>query len=390
MEIFFSTPHGNFKINKWHFNQCLKDLCIQNKIPYQSVSFYGKKNEDFTLLVGLHRPLNDFTGIYETIYIKADRNIDYYTAINKHVKIKSSKNPVSEYTFPAESGKELHHFELSQQECRKYVVKEVSHFLQNEVILDSRKIILGISGGGDSNTLMLSFLESGFVQKEQLIAVMMLGIPDWDRGKSRAEAICKDHGVDLQFVDMEQINSLLGKPKHRDWVEDFEKIFPDADLEVLGTHCIRLALSYIAKKENAQAVVTGLNLEDILAECFFAIMRGKIPPPFPIRPIDRLAFWHPLYRIPKKIIDGCYPKYSFQNYNDRYPSNMLGRAIPYYLSQCIHGMMPGVEFDLLEGFKEISKLQRSYGVFDPALGFSTVDPISDDIRDKWNQFIECS
>ena len=285
----------------------------------------------------------------------------------------------------------MHHFELSESDCRKFVIKKVTSFLKNEAVIHpTKKIILGISGGGDSNTLMMSFLESGIVKRNQLIAVMMLGIPDWDRGKSRAEAICKEHGVELRFVEASKITELLGKHQISDWVEDFEKVFPDADLEVLGTHCIRLALKYIAEETSAQAIVTGLNLEDILAECFFATIKGVLPPPFPIRVVDGLPFWHPLYEIPKKILAGCYPRYSLQNYNDRYPSRMLGRAIPYYLSQSMHGLISGIEFDLLNGFKELSKLNKSYGVFDSELGFSTLEPLSDDIRSKWQQFIACS
>ena len=42
MKIFFSTPHGEFRIKNWNFDQTIKDLCFQNKIPYQSVSFYGR------------------------------------------------------------------------------------------------------------------------------------------------------------------------------------------------------------------------------------------------------------------------------------------------------------------------------------------------------------
>jgi hypothetical protein len=136
--------------------------------------------------------------------------------------------------------------------------------------------------------------------------------------------------------------------------------------------------------------VTGLNLEDILAECFFAAMKGILPPPFPVRPVDGMPFWHPLYRVPKKIIDGCYPKFSLQNYNDRYPSRMLGRAIPYYVAQSMHGIMPGIEFDLLNGFKELSKLNKSYGFYDSELNFTILEPVSDDLKKKWKKFVGCS
>jgi hypothetical protein len=254
MKIIFSTPHGDFKINRWRIDQSLKELCIQNKLPFQSMSFYGVKDAEYSLIVGIDLLLSHFIDEYERIIIKADRNIDYKKAANKNTKIKSTSNPVSEYTFPDENGETLLHFELSQSDCQQYVISEVTNFLKNEIIIDpKRKIILGVSGGGDSNTLILSFLNSGLVERDQLIAVMMLGIPDWDRGKSRAEVICQEHGIELRFVTAEKVNQLLGRPPEKDWIQDFERIFPDADLEVLGTHCIRLSLNYIAKQVDAQA-----------------------------------------------------------------------------------------------------------------------------------------
>ncbi len=262
-------------------------------------------------------------------------------------------------------------------------------FLKNEVAVDlSRKIVIGVSGGGDSNTIIKSFIESQFVDKDQLIAVMMLGIPDWDLGKDRAIALCQEHNVPLHFVEADQVNRLLGRDESADWVEDFEKVFPDADLEVLGTLAIRLALRYIAKEVDAQAIVTGLNLEDILGECLLATVQGKLPPPFPVRVIDDLPLWLPLYRIPKKILDGCYPDFSLANYNDRYPSHMLGRAIPYYFAQMLPSSLPGIEFDLIDGYKKLIGNQKHFGQFDDQLGFSTVEALSEELKNKWLMFTQ--
>ena len=97
MKIFFSTPHGEFRIKNWNFDQTIKDLCFQNKIPYQSVSFYGRKGEDLCLIVGLHQPLHKLSVSFDEIFIKADRNIDYDKIINKKIKIKPVVNPASEW-----------------------------------------------------------------------------------------------------------------------------------------------------------------------------------------------------------------------------------------------------------------------------------------------------
>jgi NH3-dependent NAD+ synthetase len=106
----------------------------------------------------------------------------------------------------------LLHFEFSQSDFQKYAIDEVKKFLKNNVSIDpAKKIILGISGGCDSNTLIMSFLKSDLLNRNQIVAVMMLGIPDWDRGKSRAEVICQEQGIKLRFVTAEKVNELLGR-----------------------------------------------------------------------------------------------------------------------------------------------------------------------------------
>lgn len=387
MEIFFATAHGKYKLNYLSLSQTLQEVCLLNRIPFQSVSFYGLSASSSAILVGLHQTLEQFFKEFDSILIRPDRNIDYEAVCMKNVNKVKCSNPVAEYTFPQQENNELIHCEFNEKECVKYVEKAVGQFLRNEVVIDpNRKIVVGISGGGDSNTIIGAFLNSGMVSKEQIVPVMMMGIPDWDKGKPRAEAICKNYEIELQIVTPEQVNILLGRSGTGDWVEDFEKCFPDADLEVLGTLGIRLSLTHIANKLNAQAIVTGLNLEDILGECLLLLVQGKLSKPFPVRTIDGMPLWYPLYNIPKKILDGCHPKFSLENYNDRYPSKMTGRALAYYLAQSMHSSIPGIEFDLLNGFRKLSEKNDNYCFYDKDIGFSCSEEISDELKSQWNMF----
>lgn len=390
MEIHFITPHGAYRIEYYSAEQTLEEICLSNRIPIQATSFYGTTIQGHhSIVIGQHKKMGYLAEFYQCIYIRPDRNIDYQAICQKRIQTKPSSLGVAEYSFPSPDTKELYHFEFSEQECKEYVATAVNAFLTNEINIDSSsKIVIGVSGGGDSNTLVEAFLASGKIKAEQIIAVMMLGIPDWDRGKERAESICRVHGVELRFVEPEMVNHLLGRKNPSDWVEDFEKTFPDADLEVLGTLAIRLSLMFVAKSEEAQAIVTGLNLEDLLAECFFTTMQGQLPAPFPVRLIDGIPLWYPLYKIPKKILDGCHPKFSLANYDDRYPSKMLTRANVYYLSQMLHAHLPGSEFDLLNGFKALSQLNKKYGCYDETLGFSVAEKLPQDLKNTWLMFTQ--
>jgi len=248
--------------------------------------------------------------------------------------------------------------------------------------------VVGVSGGGDSNALLSGLLGSGKFEKSQIIPVMMMGIPDWDLGLERAQSQCADLGLDLQIVGSDEVNTLLGRSSNeRDWVGDFESTYRDSDLEVIGTLAVRLALSAIARRHNAQAAVTGLNLEDILAECLLATLRGEPPLPFPTRQIDDVTFWYPMYRCPKKIIDGCNPKLSLQNYADRYPSYMYWRAAAYHLAQQIGCAQVGMEFQPLQGFQALSKKSPRKPIYKSELGFSIAADVSDQHLSKWRKFI---
>jgi tRNA(Ile)-lysidine synthase TilS/MesJ len=389
MEISFVTAHGKYRINVINDNQSLQEICWHNKIPVQSVTFYGMVDGDTSVIIGKHEPIKKFEDLFQSILIRPDRNIDYLGVCQKDVKTRPVGNAVAEYTFPSENAQELLHFEFSEKQCKEYVLKQVCNFFETDVVLDPKaKIVIGISGGGDSNTLIEAFLNSGKVKHDQIIAVMMLGIPDWDKGKSRAEAICGQHNIELRFVDSTAVNQLLGRNGESTWLEDFEQVFPDADLEVLGTLAVRLSLIDVARSVGAQAIVTGLNLEDILAECVLSTLQGKLPSPFPVRIIDGMPLWYPLYSIPKKMLDGCYPKYSLANYEDRFPSKMIARANVYYMAQMLNPLIPGIEFDLLKGFKELASKNNDKGYFDEKLGFSVVEKLPMELKHRWMMFTQ--
>lgn len=114
---------------------------------------------------------------------------------------------------------------------------------------------------------------------------------------------------------------------------------------------------------------------------------GKLPIPFPRRVIDGVSIFYPLYKCPKRILDGCFPKYSLENYEDRYPSHLNGRAIAYCFAQSINSLIPGLEFDLLSGLEKISSHWNSEElVYNATMEFSTLGPVSLEAQAKWRQY----
>ncbi|WP_375612867.1 MULTISPECIES: hypothetical protein [unclassified Bartonella] len=56
-------------------------------------------------------------------------------------------------------------------------------------------------------------------------------------------------------------------------MENLKKAYPESDLKVIGTLVVRLAWSHVAQKLATNLVVTRLNLEDLLTERFYNIMK---------------------------------------------------------------------------------------------------------------------
>lgn len=391
--IILNTPHGIYELDTKRDLTLLEYLQL-HKIPHNSISIYIENKEgEYENFVGLEKTIDEILQAYPSIMIRIDRNIDLIGMISREqiIEVKKDDELVSEYIFDPinkNSNQVLKKFTID--DCRNYVAQYVEKFIEENDIDFSKKLVFGISGGGDSNTLPEAFINAGF-PKENIIPVMVRGIPDIDMGINRARLICERMGLELIEVSSKKIDELLGrKNTEGTWAVDFEKLYPDGDLEIIGTLAVRLGLSYIKEKHNAQACVTGLNLEDILGESLLSILRGEIPPTFPKRKIGNTIFYYPLYKIPKKILDGCHPKLSVDNYEERFPNNMLWRTVPYYLTQALTSSLPGIEFRLLEGFKKISDEYNHADryMFDDDIGFFVEDGVDAKTKEMWRKFIE--
>lgn len=85
-----------------------------------------------------------------------------------------------------------------------------------------------------------------------------------------------------------------------------------------------------------------------------------------------VRLWYPLYQCPKKIIDGCFPKYALQNYVACYQSHLYRRAV----SQ-------GVEYDLLRGYGNLSS-KHAYVETNATAGPAHAIPLDDS---RWKRFL---
>jgi tRNA(Ile)-lysidine synthase TilS/MesJ len=355
----------------------LIDVLNRNGVPWSAVSVYRvpRSAGPPQLCSALDAVLADLDDTAELL-LYFNRNVNPFLFSLARWKTVESADPsgpdATEYLYQrldnARGSAEVYLKKLSPPECRSAIAARVADTVRDALPAGSH-LVIGVSGGGDSNSLLYGLSQLGD-HGPTLHPVIIKGIPDWDTGVPRAQELCATYGLDLRIMDEGEVKALLGIPRDSTpLIDRFEREFPGDDFEFLGTLLIRLALARHAREVGTRYICTGLNLEDVLCENMFRISTGLPPAPVPVREIGDVTLVLPLWQCPKRIIDGCFPKYSLANYQARYPCFSLGRNLYYSLVYSMQSQFPGFPEQLARGMSELAATSPTQYTFDEQLGF---------------------
>jgi hypothetical protein len=384
VQLIFRSAHGDRYLLARETDSVV-DVCRRYGIPVTQVSTYRESESgELALFVRPYEPIHEY--LYDGILvIIPNRNVDYYALLGGE-DIVREKPGASTWVRSRVSGPGVAEGFVTEflrpSEAMELVSSQVRDALLSSGVEDE-PLVVGVSGGGDSNALLGAIVRSGVVAKENIHPVMMLGIPDWDEGRDRAAEICDSHGLRLRIVPEEETARILGFVNtSEDWVTAFERQFPGDDLEVLGVYAVRRILEAAAVDQGASRIVIGSNLEDCLSDVLYYVCAGMVPFPKPCGKMGRVEILYPLWLSPKSLIDGCYPKFSLENYVARYPSRMYGRAYFYYLAQMIVDAYPGAGQDMLRGASRLAAERFEELPYDEEFDTPTTAQIPLDVRVK--------
>ncbi len=369
------TAHGR-QVLRAAPGERLIDCLNRHRVPWSAVSVYvvPKGGGAPQLTACLDAVLDAFDAADEVL-LYFNRNVNpFLFAIDDFitVPVKTGGDEATEYVYQHldnEAGAtETYLKKLSPQECRDVIAARVRDTIA-ETVPPGGTIVVGVSGGGDSNAMLYGLSQLADLEIT-VVPLILMGIPDWDAGVPRARQLCADYGLDLTVITEEEVKGLLDIPvDSTSLIDRFEREFVGDDFEFMGTLLIRLALSRHARQIGTPYICTGLNLEDVLCEALFRASSGLKPNAAPARPIGDVTLLFPLWLCPKRIIDGCFPKYSLDNYDGRYPCFSLGRNLYYSLVYTMQSSYPGAVETMTQGLAAIGSADPTQYVYNDLLGF---------------------
>jgi tRNA(Ile)-lysidine synthase TilS/MesJ len=397
MSVLFETNHGSYQL-AGEDGETVKTVLDRFQIPLSAVWTYvvdaPEEEADARRIsfVPSTVRLGDPWLEARDVHARLTRNINVPGLLGLDARsVREVGEPVTEWTFPSEEGGAFDRVQcqLTAEECIAFVDRSVDSVLAYWPSDMPRRLVVGTSGGGDSNVLLTSLLRR--LASADVMPVMMLGLPDWDAQLQNAKDLCASLGVALDVIEGEEAARLAGVRSLEGLIHDFVDSYPDADLDLIGTWLLRRVLSAFAHERGVPAVATGFNREDMVAECLARIVRGLPPLSMPYRSIGETTFVFPMYKVPKKIGDGAYPVFSLENYENRTPSFAPGRSVFYHLAYWLSDLAPGIDVTLLEGFARLADAASDSIVFDPTLADHVpAGAYTDEQRSKWREFLNAN
>ena len=396
--IHLETNHGTYVLDSVP-GETVESVLRRHGVPVTAVFSYVVERHHHgpsarqVRFVPIGTRVDDSSVEDQTVCLRVTRNIDLPGLMRfGATQQRAVPHPSTEWTFPdPERGAFAPtRAQLAPDECLDLVRASVVEVLNAWPPNLPRRLVVGTSGGGDSNALLSAVVDCGKFDPEELFPVMMLGIPDWDTQVENARHLCASLGLSLRVVDAGAAARYAGVRSLTDLRAGFVEAFPDADLEFLGTWLLRKVLGRCAAEVDARAVAIGANREDVLAEAFARIAIGVLPLPVPFRPIGETTFVYPMYRIPKKIGDGAFPTFSVENYEARAPSHSGGRTVFYYAAYLLSDALPGMDVTLLDGLLQVAQRHR---VADPFERDANLDDLvlrgaaGSDVAARWHDFL---
>ncbi|MGC7102947.1 hypothetical protein ACPZ19_50515 [Amycolatopsis lurida] len=327
---------------------------MANRLPPTLFQAYVADGADELRAIPLTTMVSDVPADHRVV-LRCIRNTDINTLRSPEVEIVArDENPVAAL-FDLDFGRHqpLGRAHLVNDETlREVVANRIVSFLTEHAV--TTPILAGISGGGDSNTLvngLTQFVEASGQPAGGVVCFTLAMEPLWpESAVDRARALCERAGFEHRVLYAQDMADLLGMNQSpaKLW-ETFRRDHGADTVHFFGTFFVNLVGRRLCTELGASNLAVGYNREDLTAELLFCLLNGRRPLPYPVRRMGEVDCLFPLWEIPKHLLDACYPRYSASNYTERVDSTTPQRSAIYVLAHTLDALGPQLSLSLLKG-----------------------------------------
>lgn len=330
-------------------NETIADVLIKNKIPPTSV---------LTTCNG--SPVSEYTKINETCdYIS--RLIEGYDietiieAVDEGCHNQDVAYVKNRIHFDVEGKLCPEHVGLSVDDVVNMVDENIEYAIQNyEMIQEGDTVLVGLSGGIDSSSLLIALSQ---LQKKMNFKLVAATFEDFDSLSSptftNAQALAKKFNVEHKLISADLVTKTfnLNTPILKILPEMMNTKYGHFSMYV-DHHTTRRALEVFADELGANKIVLGLHTTDLLGGMLNSLTTGYVVGDMFKRQIGSYTYIYPLCFIPKKELHMYYyakmGKFAVHSYPNAWEMNPQDRNYYYYLADMLQVTFPGIENYLLE------------------------------------------
>lgn len=237
---------------------------------------------------------------------------------------------------------------VTPEQAQRLVVDRVQAFVREHGTAE-RGCIFGVSGGGDSNALAYGLRKSLPADRLSAFTLTFRDVMT-DAAADRATVLCQDLGIEHTVYTPDRLAPLLGMTTSLDdFFADFEAAFGHEAIHFFGTFLILKTARVLGRERSLSDLAFGYNREDLLAELLFAVLNGRRPLGYPVRPMGPQRLVMPVWQVPKLLLDACHPTFSLENYRERDPHTTRQRSLAFYLAHSLDSAYPSFGLSLLDG-----------------------------------------
>ncbi len=326
----------------------IDDLLALNRIPCTMVQAYLSRGEVLTPVPGWTK-LTEIPDGVDRVVVRALRNTLFDTVLPWGDDQRASGEGAGISGISISNGTAVAEGALLDAERAKALVNSQVVEFANEHEVNQRGCVFGVSGGGDSNALAYGLARA--LEPERLSAFTLVFRDVMTQAAAdRATLLCQDLKIAHHVYSEEETASLLQlRTSLPEMYADFQEAFGKEAIHFFGTFLILRVARTLARQQQFSDLAFGYNREDLLAEMTFALMNGRKPLEYPVRPIGDQRIIMPVWRAPKTLLDACHPRFSLENYRERDAHTTRQRSLAFYLGHSFDSTYPGFGMSLLEG-----------------------------------------